>query len=168
MDPSKYIPQDWKIQPLANLRTLKLRSTKIGDTGLRTILALCDSLTSLDISFTQVRSLDMLTNHLTIDHPNAAFEKLVLSGLHLRSETILTKFFVKYADIDEDRRRRLKTLKLGNLGLLDSQLMKITPLLEKFESLEKVSLHSNKTLATGTGSGVKRFLNGVGRKCRVS
>lgn len=108
----------------------------------------------------------MLTNHL-YEHLNAAFGKLVLSGLHLRSETILTKFFAKYAEISEDRRSRLKTLKLGNLGLLDSQLMKITPFLEKFENLEKVSLHSNKTLATGTGSGIRRYLHGVGRKCRV-
>lgn len=109
----------------------------------------------------------MLIDHLSAQ-PSSAFEKLVLSGLALRSETILTKFFTKYAEIDEERRSRLRTLKLGNLGLLDSQLMKITPLLEKFGNLEKVSLHSNKSLATGTGSGIRRFLNAVGRKCRVS
>ena len=167
LDPSKYIPQDWKVQPLSKLRTLKVRSTKIGDAGLRAILSLCDALTSLDISFTQVRSLDMLSAHLA-EHPTSTFEKLVFSGLSLRSETILTKFFTKFAEVSEERRQRLKTLKLGNLGLLDSQLMKLTSSLEKFENLEKVSLHSNKTLATGTGSGVRRFLNSVGRNCRVS
>lgn len=108
----------------------------------------------------------MLIDHLSV-HTSTSFEKLVLSGLALRSETILTKFFTKYAEISEERRSKLKTLKLGNLELLDSQLMKITPFLAKFENLEKISLHSNKTLATGTGSGIRRFLNAVGRKCRV-
>jgi Leucine-rich repeat (LRR) protein len=78
------------------------------------------------------------------------------------------KFFKSFSDIAPERRRQLKTLKLGNLGLLDSQLLKITSFLEKFDNIEKVSLHSNKTLATGTGSGVRRFLKQIGRNCRVS
>lgn len=110
----------------------------------------------------------MLSDHL-VEYSESAYEKLVLSGLVLRSESILIKFFINYVSVAVVARRiRLKTLKLGNLGLLDAQLLKLSGYLEKFENLEKVSLHSNRTLATGTGSGVRHFLHRVGRKCRVS
>ena len=130
------------------------------------MLSLAPSVTRLDISYTSVKTLDSIQAALA-DSETAAFEKLVLSGLQFRLQTGLQKFFKAYSQIAEDRRKALKVLKLGTLGIIDSVLAQIVPYLARLEKLEKVSLFSNHTLASGTGSGMARFLESVGRKCRV-
>lgn len=154
------------MSPLANLTSLKLRSTKIGDIGLKAMIELAPKLARLDISYSAVRLLDSLQNALQKPE-TAAFEKLVLSGLTFRLQNGLQRFFKAYSQVDEEKRRALKVLKLGTLGLIDSVLAQLVPYLARLEGLEKVSLFSNSTLASGTGSGMLRFLEEVGRRCRV-
>lgn len=166
LDPAHYLPEDWQSSPFLHLTSLKLRSTKIGDQGLKAFISLAPKLTSLDISYTSVRSLDALQAALQSED-TASLEKLVMSGLQFRLQNGLQRFFQAYSRISDEKRNALKTLKLGTLGLIDSVLAQIVPHLARMEGLVKVSLFSNSTLASGSGSGMRRFLEDIGRRCRV-
>lgn len=136
--------------PLSNLRTLKLRSTELSDSSLGRLLALCAlSLTSLDISYSQVKSLDILSRALH-SAPTWRLTKLVASGLPLTPAT-LVGFFQPLSERPEAERSTMRTLKLGSLpdtgtkqpGLTDAVLALVLPFLEKLDGLEVVSLFQN-------------------------
>lgn len=96
--------------PLAQLTTLKLKRTAISEAGLARLLTHASQLKRLDFSWTAVRSLDVL--RLVCASPPATFEKLVLSGLNLRSGSLVQ--FVKHLGETEDP--KLETLKIGSFG----------------------------------------------------
>ncbi|GJN89556.1 hypothetical protein Rhopal_002543-T1 [Rhodotorula paludigena] len=140
----------WRHIPLSRLHTLKLRSTDVNDAALGRLLSLCSStLLHLDISYTQLKTLDFVSSAL---HTLSAWrlEKLVASGLPLAPAS-LEGFFRPLSERPEAERRRFRTLKLGNIpasstkapGLVDSVLAKLMPFLEKLEGLESVSLYQN-------------------------
>lgn len=136
----------WRHIPLSNLRTLKLRSTDVNEAALGRILALCAlSITGLDISYSNVKSLDIVSQALH-SAPAWRLEKLVASGLPLTPAT-LKGFFGPLAARPEEERSRFHTLKLGSLpaastkapGLTDAVLAGILPSLEMLSGLENVS-----------------------------
>lgn len=154
--------------PLSKLRLLKLRSTVITDASLNRIITLCHlSLKSLDISFTEVRSLDLLALH------NLSLEKLVISGLPFTSGS-LVNFFSVLSNLPPEQRSRFRKLKLGSIpsisnastGLTDEVMTKILPYLEKFDGLESVSLFQNWELGLKVQP-MLRFIQTVGRRCKV-
>lgn len=161
--------------PLSNLRTLKLRSTDLTDGGLGRLLGLCAlTLQRLDISYTAVKSLDILSTSLHTA-PDWQLEKLVASGLPLTANTLVL-FFEDLATVrNEEQRGRFKTLKLGAIpntstkqpGLNDGVLTKLLPHLERLHGLEKVSLYGNWDLAKAPAP-MTRFIEKIGRRCKVS
>ncbi|KAK4700682.1 hypothetical protein P7C70_g5563, partial [Phenoliferia sp. Uapishka_3] len=133
-----------------SLHTLKLRSTDLSDSSLGRLLALCTlSLQHLDISYTQIKSLDILSRALH-SSPSWRLEKLVASGLPLSPAT-LVGFFKPLSERGSEERGRLKVVKLGAIpstsskqpGLTDKVLEKVLPFLERLEGLEKVSFFQN-------------------------
>lgn len=169
LDAKNYLPEDWTTTPFENLINLKLRGTSVGDTGLAAFLASCPSLQTLDIAYTQVRTLTGLQSKIIDPMSPITPHKLSLSGLKFRLQNTLEKFFKAIASISEVRRRELKTLKLGTLDMSSATLNTITPHLHKFANLDKVSLFGNSTLtSTGVHAPMRRFLSTVGRRCSVS
>jgi hypothetical protein len=163
----------WRHIPLSNLHTLKLRSTDINDSSLGRLLALCAlSLQRLDISYTQVKSLDIVSQALHTA-PSWNLAKLCASGLPLGSAT-LVGFFQPLSLRAPIERSRFKTLKLGAIpstsskcpGLTDAVLSACMPWLEQLEGLESISLYQN----WGLGKGIqpmRNFMERIGRRCIV-
>lgn len=160
--------------PLSNLHTLKLRSTETTDSSLGRLLALCSlSLAHLDISYTLVKSLDIVSSALHTA-PEWRLEKLVASGLPLSSASLRT-FFEPLSTRPLVERSRFKTLKLGAIpanssrapGLTDAVLEKILPFLEELPGLENVSLFQNWDLGKREQP-MRRFMQVLGRRCKVS
>ena len=166
VDSTTYLPADWLISPLSRLTNLGLRSTKIGDAGLKAILPLCLALQTLDIAYTAVRSLDVVSSMMAKNE--FSLHKLSISGLSMRSPTGLERFSKSLSQLDVDRRNALKVLKMGTLDIDNPTFGKMVPNLEKLEGLQRVSLFGNKKLASGYGSGLARFITYVGRNCDVS
>lgn len=138
----------WRHVPLSNLRTLKLRSCDVTDASLGRLLGLCAlTLQKLDISYTLVKSLDILAAALHAT-PKWRLEKLVASGLPLTAATLAVFLRRLAEDRPDEERRRFKTLKLGAIpstatkqpGLNDAVLHKLMPYLERLDGLEKISL----------------------------
>lgn len=160
--------------PLSNLKTLKLKNTLCTDAALGRLLTLCSTtLTRLDVSYTQLKSLDIISSALhTL--PEWRLEKLVASGLPLTPPS-LESFFRPLSERPDDERNRFKILKLGSIpststkapGLTDAVLKKLLPYWETFEGLEKVSLYGNIYLAK-TSEPMYSFLANIGSKLSVS
>lgn len=138
----------WRHFPLSNLRTLKLRATDVTEAALGRLLALCAlSLRHLDISYTAVKSLDIISTALHTA-PAWKLEKLVASGLPLTPAT-LKSFFRPLSERPEEQRNRFQTLKLGAIpststkapGLTDTVLAMLMPYLELLGGLEHVSFY---------------------------
>lgn len=96
--------------PLAALNTLKLKRTAISEVGLARILTHTSQLKRLDVSWTAVRSLEILRSGCTT--PPQALEKLVLSGLNLRANSLI--HLIK--DIGDAEEPKLEILKIGSFG----------------------------------------------------
>lgn len=161
------------LPPLSQLRVLKLRSTLVQDASLGRLLGLCaTTLVSLDISFSEIRSLDILTRALStlVDWK---LEKLVISGLPLSITTLLA-FFSHLAERPLQQRTIFRKLKIGSMpdisiaipGLSDAGLSRLLPFLEKL-GLRSVSLFQNFRLARDVEP-MRRFMNRIGRSCTVS
>ena len=133
---------------------------------MKALLPLCPALQTLDIAYTAVRSLDVLS-HL-ICSTDLTLQKLSVSGLSFRTLNGLERFFRPVSLIEAERRNALEVLKLGTLDLDNPTLMKILPYLEYFQGLRKVSLFGNTKLASGLSGGLKRFISSIGRNCLVS
>lgn len=120
-------------------------------------LSLTPLLETLDISYTDVKSLDFIIP--AIPTSTWSIRKLVLSGLKLKRSS-LERFLKSLSLLPDDRRSLLRTLKIGSMGLgrheavlastavdLDSlALSDVLPYLESFSGLEKLSLHGNTAL----------------------
>ena len=164
-----YLPQDWAVPPLSALTNLKLRSTKIGDAGLKAVLQVATQLERLDMSYTKVRSLEPLSAYISVNAN--AFTKLVLSGLTLKRDNELDMLFLSWAR-EEGKASKLQTLKLGAMNMPqtpfhDAALQRLVVHLSKFPNLSKISLFGNRNLSIGSAVGLRRFLAAVGRHCDV-
>ncbi|GAA5892521.1 uncharacterized protein JCM6883_007386 [Sporobolomyces salmoneus] len=158
--------------PLSNLRTLKLKNTAVTDAALGRLLALCSpTLSRLDVSYTQLKSLDIISSALhTL--PTWNLEKLVASGLPLTPAS-LESFFRPLSERPDDERNRFKVMKLGSIpatstkapGLTDAVLKKLLPYWETFGGLEKVSLYGNIYLGK-TSEPMYSFLAKIGSRCK--
>lgn len=152
---------------------MKLRSTDITDSSLGRLLALCSlSLTSLDISYTNVKSLDILSSALYSRTTPWRFIKLVASGLPLSPGT-LVKFLKPLSELLDSEKNQFHTLKLGSItasstkyseGLTDQYLTEILPYLEKLEGLKHISFYQNFNLGKSIQP-LSRFMEIVGRRC---
>lgn len=140
------------------------------------LLSLCSlTLTRLDISYTNVRTLDILSRALhTV--PEWRLEKLVVSGLPLSLPSMVDFFKPLSERPSLEERKRFKTLKLGAItttssakapGLTDSVFVKVLPYLEKIEGLENISLYQNWGLGK-RAEPMCRFFKNLGRRCKVS
>ncbi|KAG0150267.1 hypothetical protein CROQUDRAFT_713552 [Cronartium quercuum f. sp. fusiforme G11] len=135
IDEAIQLAQIEKQIPLSSLKTLKLKSTPITDTGLGRLLGLCAStLERLDISYTKVERLDVLRlalfRHHISDEPSTSpckLVKLVISGLanpsvckHVartsRSPDSIFDFFEAFVREPEKIRDRFETLKMEYMG----------------------------------------------------
>jgi len=164
-----------KAIPLANLKTLKLKNTHVTDAALGRLLTLCaPTLTRLDISFTDVKSLDIISSALhTL--PTWNLEKIVASALPLTPASLESFFRPLAQNRTPEERNRLKVIKLGSIpatsarapGMTDAVLTKLLPYWETFEGLEKVSLHGNVYLGKSKNP-MYSFLSTIGSRCRVS
>ena len=149
--------------PLAKLESLKLRSTQISDVGIGRILSLTPNLTTLDISFTQTRTLDFLTLS------SRPLTKLLLSGLTLKRNSLI-KFFkslpcslkvLKIASMGQ----RTNTKFSGEADQVDSIVVKALTNALKNVQLDTLSLGSNPKLMNHIGN--IRGLLSVARGCKV-
>ncbi|GAA5883856.1 hypothetical protein JCM16303_007417 [Sporobolomyces ruberrimus] len=157
--------------PLCNLRTLKLKSTLVTDAALGRFLTLCaPTLARLDVSYTQLRSLDIISSALhTL--PTWNLEKLVASGLPLTPAS-MESFFQPLSLRPLSERTKFKVMKLGSIpatstkapGLTDIVLKKLLPYWETLQGLEKVSLYGNIYLARSTDP-MYTFMSKIGSKC---
>ncbi|GAA5866674.1 hypothetical protein JCM8547_002719 [Rhodosporidiobolus lusitaniae] len=170
-DATSAAPSGYRHFPLSRLRALKLRSTDITDASIGRLLTLCAlSLTSLDVSYTSLKSLDFVSSALHA-LPAWNLEKLVVSGLPL-SPASLEGFFRPLSERPVQERKKFRILKLGAIpvsstkapGLTDAVLAKVLPYLEKLEGLESVSLYQNWGLGK-TREPLGRFMETVGRRC---
>lgn len=159
--------------PLSRLRTLKLRGTHLTDASLGRLLTLCaPTLASLDISSTQVRSLDLISRSLHL-LPTWRLEKLVITGLPV-SGRALVGFFRPLAERSREERAVFRKLKMAKMGLRDgskelgdAELKAVLPWLTKLEGIESVSLADNKRLGTYLEP-LGPFVEVFGRRCIVS
>ncbi|CEQ40592.1 SPOSA6832_02219, partial [Sporobolomyces salmonicolor] len=162
----------WRHVPLSHLRTLKLRQTDITDASLGRLLSLCaTTLTHLDVSYSALKSLDIVSSALhTL--PSWKLEKLVVSGLPLTSAT-MEGFFQPLSERPAEERARFKILKIGSIpasstkapGLTDAVLSKLMPYLVKLEGLVSVSLFQNWGLGKAKEP-MRTFIEVIGRRCR--
>ncbi|SCV70963.1 BQ2448_3725 [Microbotryum intermedium] len=172
IDDSIHAASGWRHVPLSQLRCLKLRSTDITDNSLGRLLSLCTfTLERLDISFTSVKSLDLVSSALHTA-PEWRLEKLVASGLPL-TPLSLQGFFGPLAEMrSEQERRRFKVLKLGSIpststkqpGLTDAVLKGLMPSLVKLTGLESVSFCQNWHLGLAREP-MASFISKIGIKC---
>ncbi|GAA5953526.1 hypothetical protein JCM3765_005063 [Sporobolomyces pararoseus] len=159
--------------PLSNLKTLKLKFTLITDAALGRFLTLCaPSLTRLDVSFTQIKSLDIISSALhTL--PEWKLEKLVASGLPL-TPVSMESFFRPLSERPLEERSRFKRLKLASIpdtgtkaqGMTDSVLKKLLPYWENLEGLEKLSLSGNVYLGK-MREPMYSLLSKIGSRCKL-
>ncbi|ORY78840.1 hypothetical protein BCR35DRAFT_304833 [Leucosporidium creatinivorum] len=172
VDDSTRAATGWRHIPLSNLRTLKLRATDVTEAALGRLLALCAlSITRLDISYSGVKSLDIVS-HALHTAPDWRLEKLVASGLPLTPAT-LKGFFEPLSTRPEEQRSRFHTLKLGSIpststkapGLTDTVLGGILPYLEMLGGLENVSFFQNWDLGK-RAEPMSRFMEVIGRRCK--
>ncbi|GAA5892302.1 hypothetical protein JCM5296_003230 [Sporobolomyces johnsonii] len=162
----------WRHVPLSHLRTLKLRQTDITDASLGRLLSLCaTTLTHLDVSYSAVKSLDIVSSALhTL--PSWKLEKLVVSGLPLTSAS-MEGFFKPLSERPDEERARFKILKIGSIpasstkapGLTDAVLSRLMPYLVKLDGLESVSLFQNWGLGKAKEP-MSTFIEVIGRRCR--
>ncbi|SCZ98502.1 BZ3500_MvSof-1268-A1-R1_Chr7-1g09181 [Microbotryum saponariae] len=172
IDNSIHAALGWRHIPLSQLRCLKVRSTDITDNSLGRLLSLCTfTLERLDISFTGVKSLDLVSRALHTA-PEWKLEKLVASGLPL-TPVSLQSFFGPLAETrTEQERKRFKVLKLGSLpststkqpGLTDAVLKGLMPSLVKLTGLESVSFCQNWALGLAREP-MTSFISTIGIKC---
>ncbi|SGY79801.1 BQ5605_C008g05225 [Microbotryum silenes-dioicae] len=172
IDDSIHAALGWRHIPLSHLRCLKVRSTDITDNSLGRLLSLCTfTLERLDISFTSVKSLDLVSRALHTA-PEWKLEKLVASGLPL-TPVSLQGFFGPLAEMrTEDERKRFKVLKLGSIpststkqpGLTDAVLKGLMPSLVKLTGLESISFCQNWHLGLAREP-MTSFISTIGFKC---
>ncbi|KIL70648.1 hypothetical protein M378DRAFT_476159 [Amanita muscaria Koide BX008] len=157
---------------LANLRTLKVRETQLGDASISALTNLCPNLQRLDASFT---SLTRAASLLSPDHIQP-LEKLSLTSTSI-SPLELAQILPLFP--------QLRVLYLGALGIsrgsqasilntsamtMDGAGLKaITNALVNSVHLEQVNLVGNSKLGTTTrsDSALADFLGRVGRKCKM-
>lgn len=182
--------------PLSTLTVLKLKRTAIADAGVGRLLSHTPQLKSLDISWTSVKSLDVLS--MSSASPLHSFTKLVLSGLNLRPNSLHQCFSQLSGDAPPGVEPRLETLKLGSLGtalstvssfvvsiilfrrwyvdigssrqtsvLTPDTLKKMIPPLSRLKHLTRISLFGNEKIGNN-GAVLSDFLSRVGRRCIVS
>ncbi|KAM0789016.1 hypothetical protein ACM66B_003082 [Microbotryomycetes sp. NB124-2] len=171
VDDATHAAVGWRHIPLSNLRTLKLRSTDITDASLGRLVGLCAmSLTSLDISHTNVKTLDLLSRALYA-LPQWRLEKLVVSGLPLTAPT-LVGFFQPLSERPEDERNVFRKLKIASIpststkqpGLTDAVMAKVMPFLVRLKGLRDVSLYQNWELGK-RDEPMTTFIAQLGRHC---
>lgn len=162
--------------PLTNLRSLKLRHTKITGASLASLLPHLLQLKNLDVSFVPI-------NHLPLDVTN--FDTLPLTKLSLTSTPIDARGLIPVLE----HLSNLKFLNIGALGasaktasgfaiggsgsgalgsrtLNDATLIRMTDILVSFPHLESVSLAGNSGLGIGAERGLPYFIQSVGRRLK--
>ncbi|GAA5927760.1 uncharacterized protein JCM15063_005988 [Sporobolomyces koalae] len=159
--------------PLSRLQCLKLKNTLVTDAALGRLLALCaPTLARLDLSYTQCKSLDLVSAALE-SLPEWHLTKICLSGLPLTPATLET-FFRIVAERPVEQRERFKVLKLGSIpasstrapGLTDDVFKRLMPSLESLTGLESLSLFGNIYLAR-SGQPMTSIISRFGKQCRV-
>lgn len=159
--------------PLSHLRTLKLRGTDLTDASLGRLLMLCaPTLTTLDISSTQVRSLDLVSRSLHL-LPTWGLKKLVISGLPVSART-LVGFFRPLAERPAEERAVFRKLKMAKMGLKDGskelgdvELKAVLPWLRRLDGIQSMSLADNRRLGTYLEP-LGPFVEVFARRCTVS
>ena len=133
-------------------------------------------LSRLDVSFTPMRKLRVLSDH----QPHLAFEKLSLTSTPLTSSFLRTLDASEFSGIFTS----LHTLQIGALGssplssistltdsltLTDEILHLLNDILVDCRALENISLVGNTKLGvqTGVNSALASFVRKVGRRCKV-
>ncbi|KAG8927953.1 hypothetical protein FRC01_006665 [Tulasnella sp. 417] len=147
--------------PLRQLVSLKLRETGLNDSALASLLRLTPNLETLDVSYTQVRSLASLSSLTRL-------RKLLLTSCPINTTRMeLEKLPVL---------THLEIIQLGSIGtngsltLTDSALYALTDILEPLTRLENVSLVGNSKLGLTSKKGhgaLADFVARVGRRCTM-
>ncbi|KAK4057813.1 hypothetical protein OIO90_001032 [Microbotryomycetes sp. JL221] len=172
VDDSTRAALGWRHIPLSNLRTLKLRSTDVTDASLGRLLGLCAmTLESLDIAYTNVKTLDIVSRALHA-LPTWQLTKLVVSGLPLTAATLEGFFEPLATQRPENERSKFKKLKIASIpststkqpGLTDAVMTKVMPHLVELTGLEKVSLFQNWELGK-RDEPMTSFIAKIGRRC---
>ncbi|ELU40537.1 leucine rich repeats (2 copies) domain-containing protein [Rhizoctonia solani AG-1 IA] len=153
---------DDEIPTFNSLKSLKLRLTKLGDSDLAAFFFHCPNLTTLDISFTQVKNIPIIS-------PFPPLKKLCLTSTRVSGTNLVNVL---------DNCSELEVLYLGAFGktlgaasgsgniLTDSLLRDITDVLERCPNLRSISLVSNTRLGAGgsVGRALQDFVKRVGRR----
>ncbi|KAF8755964.1 hypothetical protein RHS01_04952 [Rhizoctonia solani] len=156
---------DDEIPTFNSLKSLKLRLTKLGDSDLAAFFFHCPNLTTLDISFTQVKNIPIIS-------PFPPLKKLCLTSTRVSGTNLVNVL---------DNCSELEVLYLGAFGktlgaasgsgniLTDSLLRDITDVLERCPNLRSISLVSNTRLGAGgsVGRALQDFVKRVGRRCEI-
>lgn len=162
-------------RPLAKLRNLKLRHTRIGENGLSCVFECCPHLSRLDVSFTLVRQATFFSSM----KPDCSLQKLSITS----TPSMSTFFNVLFASPSPPILFSLRTLHIGALGsssysggipgsltFTDQTLDLLTNYLVQCKYLENISLVGNSKLGlmSSRNSALKRFCTKVGRRCKVN
>jgi hypothetical protein len=142
---------------LPNLRKLKLQRNPLTIVSVNSFLSLMPHLTSLDISFTNIR-------HRPLCASPPPIEKLVLTSTAIS----ITDLMAVVASLPG-----LKTLAIGAMGgttpsLGSSKFLELTEVLETLQHLEDISLVNNSHLGYAPKRrAIATFIQKVGRRCKV-
>ncbi|KAG8875808.1 hypothetical protein FRB97_004696 [Tulasnella sp. 331] len=145
------------VQPLQNVKSLKLRLTGVNDASLLTLISHTPNLTTLDVSFTAVHGFASLNS--LADWPH--LQKISVTACPLRSFMWLTEPTII---------SNLRTLNLGAIAengsvTLTDDLLEHISALPSPASLENLSLVGNSKLGAREAP-LHDFISKIGRTCK--
>ncbi|CUA70813.1 EIN3-binding F-box protein 1 [Rhizoctonia solani] len=156
---------DDEIPTFTALRSLKIRLTNVSDPDLSTFFQHCPNLTTLDISFTPIKKIPIVS-------PFPPLKKLSLTSARVSGINLVTVL---------ENSPGLEVLHLGAHGetvgaapgisnsLTDSLLREITDALDQCLAIRNINLAGNPKLGTGgsLGRALRDFFRRVGRRCEI-
>ncbi|KAH7334225.1 hypothetical protein B0J17DRAFT_672633 [Rhizoctonia solani] len=156
---------DDEIFTFPSLRSLKIRLTNLADSDIATFFSHCPNLTTLDISFTPIKNIPIIS-------PFPPLKKLCLTSTRVSGTNLVNVL---------EKSPGLEVLYLGAHGetvgaalggsniLTDSLLREVTDALAQCSNIKSVSLVSNPRLGTSgsLGRALHDFVRRVGRRCET-
>ncbi|CAE6444033.1 unnamed protein product [Rhizoctonia solani] len=148
-----------------SLRSLKIRLTNLADSDMATFFSHCPNLTTLDISFTPIKTIPVVS-------PFPPLKKLCLTSTRVSGANLVNVL---------EHSPGLEVLYLGAQGKIagaalggsniftDSLLREVTNALTQCSNIKNISLVSNPRLGTGgsLGRALHDFVRQVGRRCET-
>ncbi|KDN39873.1 hypothetical protein RSAG8_08524, partial [Rhizoctonia solani AG-8 WAC10335] len=156
---------DDEILTFTSLRSLKIRLTNLSDSDIATFFSRCPNLTTLDISFTPIKKIRIVS-------PFPPLKKLCLTSTRVAGTNLVNVL---------KNSPGLEVLYLGAFGetvgatpgisnnLTDGLLREVTDALAQCPAIRNVSLAGNPRLGTGgsLGRALHDFIRRVGRRCET-